>query len=59
MYTSDYLEYAGPHKKTKLQLVDQLVSSNFYVMRALKRICSDHLSMADAVSWTGSRKKTV
>ncbi|KAL5470985.1 hypothetical protein EMCRGX_G029055 [Ephydatia muelleri] len=36
VYTSDYLEYAGPHKKTKLQLVDQLVSSNFYVMRALK-----------------------
>ena len=36
MYTSDYLAYAGPLTQTKLQLVDQLVSSNLYVMRALE-----------------------
>ena len=36
VYTSDYLAYAGPLTQTKLQLVDQLVSSNLYVMRALE-----------------------
>lgn len=36
VYTSDYLANARPLPQNKLQLVDQLIFSNLYVMRALE-----------------------